>query len=199
MKANKKPIGKAILRALLLNLILLCLVSCKNQNDGESSAQIEGDYKSNDFTIEDAKQGFEKTPYGSVYAAQYVSKGYVHNNTQKILKDATLDLRFYLKLENGNDILDNQISVSDFVLANHLKILDGQFLSNDRKNFKLSSVSLTEEYKQYPIAKFYIQYILKGKDPLDNDAPFSEVIQQIDVTEKWRDFVKTFVGTEKPN
>ncbi len=174
-------------------LPLFTLFACHNVNN----VQIEDeDYTSGDYPITVTKSGFKKVPYGSEYAISYDETGIIKNATSGIVKDVVIELRIVIKLDNGNEITNKQIDPQPIILDSYQDYLKGQLLPNNEKRYKLSSLRLTKEYISYPLNKFYIQCVIKGTDPLKGDERFLEVIEQKDVTEEWKKFVKSFSPVE---
>jgi hypothetical protein len=129
---------------------------------------------------------------------EYHAKGRLINNSSKIIKDGKLVLRFVLVLKNGNAITDADANETGYMLAKSFEILNGEFIPMKQQEFDLRSAALTEEFKFYPIDKFYIKIMLEGNNALNNDESISEVILQKDVTKEWNEFMKSFTGTHVP-
>lgn len=165
-------------------MILFFCIGCNTQNGYEN-------YSSKKFPIEHTKAGFEKVPYGSVYAIQYKSEGVIRNNTQWIYNSFFVKMRITLVLTNGKEISNEELDPFPFLIPSYIHLIRGKFSAREENEFELRSPRITIDYKEYPIEKVIIMYYITAEDPI-NDRELNEVIYQIDVTNDWVNFISTF-------
>lgn len=169
-------------------LIAIALfIGCQNNSNNAPK-----EYESHSIKFQTAKAGFEKVPYGSVYAIAYNSIGEVTNESETIYSSPFLEMVIEIHLKNGNIIDNTQIDPAPFIIPSYRKLLKGQFMPSDTKQFELSSPRLKKEYTKYPIEKVFIAYYLTGQDPLNNQKEIGGLIRKVDVTEAWNQFTKDF-------
>lgn len=165
-------------------LVLLMLIGCNSQNSYEN-------YVSKKFPVQHTKAGFEKVPYGSVYAIQYKSTGNIKNKSQGIYKSFFVNMEIMFVLDNGKVISNAELDPYPFVIPSYKHLLSGQFTINEEEAFDLGSPRITAEYKSYPIERVMIIYYITGED-LINDENLNGVIYRHDVTKEWLSFVSSF-------
>lgn len=165
-------------------LIVLVFISCNAQYNYEN-------FISNSFPIKHSKAGFEKVPYGSVYAIQYKSEGIIKNNTKEIYKSFFITMRITFILTNGNEISNEELDPYPFLIPSYLHLIRGQFSPKESVEFDLGSPRITGDYKDYPIKKVIVMYSVTAEDPINNQK-LNGIIYQKDVTSEWNNFIDTF-------